>query len=325
MPMMAAMHVSRSARHWQTGRPSRRLFLAGGLAVAFGTTACGRTVLSDEPATMPSNRAAVDLIGDYSIADATTGTRVQVTVTESLRVIRANGLPDHTTGAFPNPDNPNSISPQEYTFELPRKGTPANRPTALVLPQPFGIAVNGVVFDPMAAEWYQRDPASGWTFEAIGPGPDLGLDANLAHVQPSGAYHYHGPPQALATDHVSSAHSPLMGWAGDGFPIYGGYGYATPADPQSGDRELRSSYRLRSGRRPNGPGGSYDGTYTEDFEYIEGSGDLDLANGRFGVTPEYPEGTYYYVLTATFPFVPRYFTGNVAASFVRSPRPGGPR
>ena len=203
------------------------------------------------------------------------------------------------TGAFPNADNPNSISAQAYTFELPRHGTVANRPTALVLPQPFGVAVNGVMFDPLAAEWYHRDPASGWTFEAIGPGPSLGLDANLAHVQPSGAYHYHGRPAVL--EQLGSSHSPLVGWAGDGFPVYGGYGYTDPTDPGSGVTELRSAYRLRTGRRPNGPGGSYDGTYTEDFEFIEESGDLDMASGRFGVTPEYPEGTYYYCLLYTSP------------------------
>jgi hypothetical protein len=311
-----------------TGRPSRRLFLAGGLAVAFGATACGRTVLSGEPTPAPSNSPSTspaDLTGSYAITDPATGARVEVTVTESLRVIQANGLPNHATGAFPNPNNPNSIAAQAYTFELPRHPTLAGRPSALVLPQPFGVAVNGVVFDPLAAEWYERDRDSGWTLEAIGPGRSLGLDANLAHVQPTGAYHYHGLPTALAGRHAGSTHSPLLGWAGDGFPIYGPYGYADPADPASGVAQLRPSYRLRTGRRSGGPGGAFDGTYTEDFEFIDGLGDLDVANGRFAVTPEYPQGAYHYVLTSAFPFVPRYFAGAVAASFVRSPGPGGQR
>src|SRR5690606_17817982 len=124
--------------------------------------------------------------------DATTGTQIEVTVTASPRTIRANGLPNHTTGEFPNAGNPNRISPQTYVFHLPRYGTRADHATPLVLPQPFGIAVNGVLFDPLAAEWYRGDPASGWTLEAIGPGASLGLDDNNAHVQPTGAYHYHG-------------------------------------------------------------------------------------------------------------------------------------
>lgn len=96
-------------------------------------------------------------------------------------------------------------------------------------------------------------------------------------------------------------------------------------DATSGITELTSSYRLRSGVRPDGPGGPYDGTYTEDFEFVAGHGMLDLANGRHGVTPEYPGGTYYYVLTDTFPFVPRHVVGTIADSFRRSGRRDGPR
>jgi hypothetical protein len=236
---------------------------------------------------------------------------MRVTVTGQVRSIRANGLPDHATGAFPNPDNPNRIAPQSYAFELPLTGTQAATATALVLPQPFGIAVNGVLFDPLAAEWYHGDRDSGWTLEAIRPaGTILGLDGNNAHVQPSGAYHYHGLPVAVA-----QAHGPLIGWAGDGFPIYAGAGYSDPQDPTSPVVTLRPSYRLRDGNRPGGPGGAFDGTYTEDYEYVQGYGDLDPANGRYGVTPDYPGGTYYYVLTSAFPFVPRYFSGVLAQSF----------
>jgi hypothetical protein len=87
---------------------------------------------------------------------------------------------------------------------------------------------------------------------------------------------------------------------------------------------MKSSYRLKQGTRPttNGqPGGKYDGIFVEDFAYVAGSGDLDECSGRFGVTPEFPGGTYYYVLTSDFPFVPRAFRGTPDSSF--SPR-GGP-
>jgi hypothetical protein len=111
--------------------------------------------------------------------------------------------------------------------------------------------------------------------------------------------------------------SSLLGYAADGFPIY---------LQTSGDR---SSYQLKGGTRPSGtagPGGKYDGTYTVDFEFAQGSGNLDEANGKTGVTAEYPEGTYYYVATAEFPFYPRMLKGTPDASFRRgSPagRPGG--
>ena len=118
-----------------------------------------------------------------------------------------------------------------------------------------------------------------------------------------------------------------VGWAADGFPIYAIWGYADAKDASSKLAELKSSYRLKSGNRPadsNSPGGKYDGTYMQDFEYVKGSGDLDEANGRFGVTPEFEKGTYYYVLTEKFPMVPRMFKGTPDRSFVHGP-PGGGR
>ena len=85
----------------------------------------------------------------------------------------------------------------------------------------------------------------------------------------------------------------MVGWAGDGFPIYLNRGYREPRDTSSGLTRLGSSYRLKSGTRPSGPGGPYNGDFVEDFEYVAGSGDLDAANGRFqreaGVAVEWVE------------------------------------
>ena len=90
---------------------------------------------------------------------------------------------------------------------------------------------------------------------------------------------------------------------------------------------MKPSYKLKSGARPaqeGGPGGNYDGRFTQDFEFIESSGDLDENNGRTGLTPEYPEGTYYYCITPEFPFVPRGWHGIPDESFAkRGPPPGG--
>ena len=54
------------------------------------------------------------------------------------------------------------------------------------------------------------------------------------------------------------------------------------------------------------------GAFTQDFEYIEGYGDLDECNGRIGVTPEFPEGIYYYMVTDDFPFFSRCLKGEFA-------------
>jgi hypothetical protein len=116
----------------------------------------------------------------------------------------------------------------------------------------------------------------------------------------------------------SAKHSPLIGFALDGFPVYGPRSYV-------------SSYRLRAiTQRRSWPDGTvltpeqYGpdvtpadplGTYAEDYEYVAGSGDLDEFNGRFVKTPEYPEGTYAYFMTndgegkLAFPYLigPRFY------------------
>src|SRR5690606_24265126 len=99
-------------------------------------------------------------------------------------------------------------------------------------------------------------------------------------------------------------------------------GHRDPMDPSSPLVDLRSSYRLKAGPRQGGPGGAPDGTFVQDWEYVEGLGDLDACNGRSGATPEFPGGTYHYVLTDAFPVVPRCWHGLPDPSFL--PRGGQP-
>jgi hypothetical protein len=245
--------------------------------------------------------------------------RVALTVTGGERIISANGLPDHQPGEFPRPGNPNSISSQNYNFHLPAHPEIAAHPTpaghAL-----FGVALNGVPFDPGTAEFWNRDPRSGWNYEAKSGFINLGLDENNAHVQPTGAYHYHGLPSGLIQNLGGDGSKMLMiGYAADGFPIYTAYGYKQATDPKSGLKKMHSSYRLKIGTRPNGPGGAYDGKFTADFEYVKESGDLDECNGRFGVTPEFPQGTYHYYITDEFPWISRVWRGTPDPSFMKRP------
>ena len=133
------------------------------------------------------------------------------------RYVIANGIPNHVTGAFPNPNNPNAISPQSYRFQVAARPQVANQITANPLGA-FGVAVNGVVFDPGAAEFWRGDRT--WQYEALSGQINLGLDANNAHVQPTGAYHYHGLPIGLLANLGDGRRMLLLGYAADGFPIY---------------------------------------------------------------------------------------------------------
>jgi hypothetical protein len=130
-----------------------------------------------------------------------------------------------------------------------------------------------------------------------------------------------GAPLLAAVMGRGDRHSPLIGFALDGYPVYGPYGW----DQSRQVRRFRSSYRLRPGldrtRLPSGlvltpaqegPAVGPDfpaGTFVEDYEYVAGLGDLDEHNGRFAITPEFPEGTYAYFLAtneagkAAFPYL----------------------
>ena len=252
---------------------------------------------------------------------------VRITVDGERRSIESNGWPDHAPGSFPRRGNPNAPRPQTHRFHVPL------RPVAA--PEPirsrggwWGVAVNGVPFEPGTGEAWNNDMRSGWRYEAATGFLNLGLDEHHAHVQPSGAYHYHALPNglihALGGDDSKML---LIAWAADGYPVYSSRAHADAQDAASPLRAMKPSYRLRKGPRPQAsgaPDGNHDGRFTEDFEFVKGSGDLDECNGREGVTPEFPNGTYYYCITAQFPFVPRMWRGLPDPSFAKAgPPPGG--
>ena len=116
-------------------------------------------------------------------------------------------------------------------------------------------------------------------------------------------------------------HSPIVGWAYDGNPIYGPFGYGDPENIQSGVRLLKVGYELDSNSvqdRPNFTAGFF----VDDYRYT-GIGDLDKHNGRFCKTPEFPDGIYAYFVGVTTSqtspnFEPQYpyFVGNTYRSEV---------
>lgn len=206
--------------------------------------------------------------------------------------ITSNGIPDHSVGQFPNAGNPHSITKQNVEVcvtDMPIKGT---TPQEVRVP---GIMENGILIRPGTADYYDasslrghsRDRSSGWNLDGMGPGNTLGLDQNNAHVDNRGLYHYHGMPDAIA----KTSDDTRVGWAADGFEIHYVGGSAKP------------SYMLKSGTRSTAPGGSFDGTYNEDFEYQNSSGNLDQCNGAL------LDSQYVYFATDSYPFFPRCLYG----------------
>jgi hypothetical protein len=99
----------------------------------------------------------------------------------------------------------------------------------------------------------------------------------------------------------NTIHSPIIGWAYDGNPIYGPYGYANsnsgPVKKLSSGYKLKSNSRLINENRPSLA--IYPKGFFEDDYFFDNSGDLDEHNGRFCITPEYPNGVYAYFCTVS--------------------------
>ena len=217
-------------------------------------------------------------------------------------------IPGYDIGPWTN--NPNLPANQNFVYKITRHpiqntGTPVQTPNGHI-----GVWTNGVsIFNAKDAHSFNNQNI--WNQNAVIV-EGISFDSCLGHPAPNGEYHHHLNPRCLYDDHDSSIHSPIIGYAFDGFPIYGAYGNKY-TDGTGGITRMRSSYQLRSitdrttlpdgtvlNSSQYGPAVSVTyplGYYIEDFEYVPGSGDLDEHNGRFCITPEYPSGIYAYFIT----------------------------
>ncbi|HEX5051766.1 MAG TPA: YHYH protein, partial [Planctomycetota bacterium] len=233
---------------------------------------------------------------------------VRFTATDAY--VQATGVPSYPVGPFPG--DPNVPADQHWQIRVPRSPMVETGPQTVTPLGPIGLFTNGVVmFNAKDANTYLG--LGIWHQNAVVVEASS-FDSGLGHPASGGLYHHHQrPPRLLAQlgdDGVH--HSPLLGFAFDGFPVYGPIGFASPGGA-GGVQRMNSSYRLRSIALrhvlPNGtmlPPAQWGpavsptyplGYYVEDYEFVPGLGDLDANNGRFTVTPDYPLGTYAYFAT----------------------------
>lgn len=294
-------------------------------------------------------------------------------------------------GTFPNSENPNSILPQVINQLWPLRGgqqLAAVRSERRTPRGPIGLSVVGIVmFGPEADQLVPGNRGTFWNINAI-TANIFGEDQYGGHPTQTGAYHYHDTefitgnaweyiPGFLDGYRQFDGHSKIIGWAADGYPIYGPYGYQDPNSANSLVIKMRSGYV--QGIQPNRPAdpvlrvkGNYTktntitlmnpdvawpgltltgptfrggqakvlqkngnqividqrinvthnqelygvwpiGIFTEDYVYSSSAGGtLDQHNGRYCVTPEYPNGTYAYFATEDSQGNPAYpyFIGN---------------
>ncbi len=255
--------------------------------------------------------------GPYSIIDESYGTQTTVTIDDNNRIMKTNALPNHDTGTFPRKGNPNTIKAQSVTHKIPLH--PVWTGEARWVREP-GIALNGVKFEPQTAEVIRCESGENYRVEGIQDLINLGLDDNLAHVQPNGAYHYHGVAPALIKEFDTGQDLVHIGFAHDGFPIY-----------HSKSGVFASSFRLIDQVR-EGTDCTYSnpfsekeidlpsvepGTFDTDWEYVNGLGDLDECNGLE------LNGQYTYIVTNEFPYVGRCLKGEFKEQRRPGPPPGG--
>lgn len=259
--------------------------------------------------------------------------------------VDATGIPAYITGPFLD-GNPSLASEQTGYFKIPLHPVQnTGNPTATTGGN-IGIFINGVaLFDYRdGVAWNPNTNAlcggpgnppcpggmgatQAWNRDAI-PAERAGFDCAKAHPA-MGNYHHHQNPSAFNLDQLvisnicdlypadglyainPDQHSPLIGFAYDGFPIYGAYAYKN-TDGTGGITRLKSGYHLRNitARTHHADGTDVAdgapinttyplGYFREDYEYIASAEPdvLDEHNGRFCVTPEYPEGIYCYFAT----------------------------
>jgi hypothetical protein len=250
---------------------------------------------------------------------------LQVQYSTDSVYVSCNSIPSYDIGPWFG--QPNVPTPQGFVYRLTRHpiantGTPIATPLGHI-----GVWTNGVgIYNAKDAMSYNN--LGIWNQNAI-VNEGIGFDECLGHPSPFGEYHNHLNPRCLYNDSNATVHSPIIGWSLDGYPVYGAYGYAN-ADGSGGIKRMNSSYQMRAitdrttladgtvlTAAQYGPTLALKalGTYIEDFEYVAGLGDLDEHNGRFAVTPDYPDGIYaYYVtidstLTAVYPYTfgPTYY------------------
>lgn len=303
------------------------------------------------------------------ITDAVLANVQTVQYSNNWVYVTTNGIPAYITGPFldGNPSLATSRNGAIFRFPLnptQNTGTPTNTNGGNI-----GLFKNGVaLFDYRDGVSWKNSTGQvcgGPIMGCIGDGvwnrdavyaERIGFDCAKAHPA-MGNYHHHQNPSAFNLDLIqlsticdtypsdglyvinTNEHSPLIGFAYDGFPIYGAYGYAN-TDGTGGIVRMKSSYQLRNitvrthyangTNVTDGPpvNSTYPlGYFREDYEFVVHTAPdyLDEHNGRFCVTPEYPNGIYCYFTTvdanhnSAYPYaVGPTFYGNKTASTVAS-------
>ncbi len=282
--------------------------------------------------------------------------------------IRSSGLGSHVMGPWYLDANKTQLFPNypantKTLYRFPR--TPAIATNTLTSLGVVGYFVDGAaMYDGRDSYFWngtiETNQGTGYWDRDAYTNEFPSFDPNYAHQDQSATYHYHVDPLALRylmgdnilfnssaktysenTGNANPKHSPILGWAKDGYPIYGPYGYSSAMDSNSAVRRMISGYQVRNGQNgtdhltstrttipawaaraygvstnqsgPNITTTYFLGRYMQDYAYLGDLGktqgtdfDLNEFNVRYCVTPEYPTGTWAYFECITASGLPQF-------------------
>ena len=268
---------------------TRRAIIACGTAYTIAAAligACANSTTATDTSSTDSSTASTQ----SGLQSAKWGSNVTVSFANGAMRYRSNGIPNHARQAqyaLPNPGvrvpgatsayaGADPTAAQSYDFQIPLVPKKATTPTSTNLGT-IGVMISGAaLFNPYEGDGTTVAMASNFTVKNAAGANIAFLDICNGHPTPMGAYHYHAlPPCVTSMVDTDGGPSHIIGVAFDGYPIYG-------------DRDITGKQLTAA--------------------------DLDRCGGVTSPTPEFPAGTYHYVLLATTTAASsiRCFTGQVS-------------
>tara|TARA_B100000900_G_scaffold49843_1_gene36845 strand:+ start:4544 stop:6583 length:2040 start_codon:yes stop_codon:yes gene_type:complete len=249
----------------------------------------------------------VPVVDDYTTDDADNHEcHLSFIIEDENITISANGLPNHdfesTLGCCANSQSDTYIIPLNPIDDA--ECNPSVSSDGCVMAPIRGtiaFTVTGVaIYGPEEGDGGDAVALEEGAYEQEDGEQPVDLGVCHGHSGPGGIYHYHADSNCihwhaeegetmydynLESQRTLSTHSKIVGFALDGYSIYGYTGWNDDGEVV----EMTSSYKLKEGA--DGSGG------IDDYEYIQGLGTLDACNGIFSATPDWPEGMYHYHTT----------------------------
>jgi len=306
---------------YKNNNPFRRIGLHEVLPVnSSGELIAPADIVSTETTSLAQtwNNEFVNVITDIQATSFNRIDGLSVSVDNSNLYVKSNTIPNHSIDGLHYEHSGHAtldgdtVEFNEVTYNIPKRDLQQISAIGNTDKQgsgPVAVAINGIpVYNIHSKEsWNNEDE---WHYSTVTKEHN---DDETEHASADdGILHYHvfSPRVVGLSEWSTTEHSPIVGWALDGLPIYGPYGYADPDDSTSAITRIQSPWNVRSGSRLTGPGGAYTGQFVEDWEPT-GSGDTytNSYNVRYAKTPDSPDTKIrFYVATVdennkpTFPY-----------------------